>query len=147
MSWIYKKKEISSIEDFPKKTFGFIYITTHTPTGKKYLGKKFLFHTQKKKLTKKELLEYDNIPGRKPSYRIVKKESDWKTYFGSHILIKEWKENTAIDLEREIIHFAYSKKELTYLECKYQFLYEVLENENWLNDNILGKFYKKDFAE
>jgi len=35
---------------------------------------------------------------------------------------------------------------LTYFECKYQFMYDVLENENYLNSNILGKFYKKDFA-
>jgi hypothetical protein len=25
-------------------------------------------------------------------------------------------------------------------------MYGVIENENYLNSNILGKFYKKDFA-
>ena len=40
---------------------------------------------------------------------------------------------------------AYNKKELTYLECKYQFIFEVLEDKKYINDNILGKFYDKDF--
>ncbi len=36
---------------------------------------------------------------------------------------------------------------LTYLECKYLFQYEVLEKpDEWINDNILGKFYSKDFV-
>lgn len=48
-NWLYKNKEILTIEDFPTNTFGFIYITTHTPTGKKYLGKKSLHHNVKKK--------------------------------------------------------------------------------------------------
>ena len=40
-----------------------------------------------------------------------------------------------------------SKKELTYFECKYLFINEVLEGRShqYINDNILGKFYRKDF--
>ena len=49
------------------------------------------------------------------------------------------------DLERTILQVAYNKKELTYLECKYQFILEVLEDKKYLNDNILGKFYDRDF--
>ncbi len=49
------------------------------------------------------------------------------------------------DLERKILQVAYNKKELTYLECKYQFISEVLEDKKYLNDNILGKFYDRDF--
>jgi len=41
----------------------------------------------------------------------------------------------------------YSKKLLTYYECKYLFKYGVLESpEGWINDNIQGKFYRKDFV-
>ena len=50
------------------------------------------------------------------------------------------------DLKREILEIAYHKKELTYLECKYQFVLGVLESKSYLNDNILGKFFDKDFA-
>ena len=49
------------------------------------------------------------------------------------------------DLKRKILQIAYNKKELTYLECKYQFVLEVLEDKLYLNDNILGKFYDRDF--
>ena len=61
--WLYKEKVINSLEDFPQDTFGFIYIVTHKPSGKSYIGKKSLFHNIKKKLTKKELAEQTG-PGR-----------------------------------------------------------------------------------
>ena len=48
--------------------------------------------------------------------------------------------------ETEILEIDYHKKELTYLECKYQFTLGVLESRSYLNDNILGKFFDKDFA-
>ena len=38
------------------------------------------------------------------------------------------------------------KKHLTYLECKHQFTLGVLESSEYLNDNILGKFFDKDFV-
>jgi uncharacterized protein YqgQ len=35
-----------------------------------------------------------------------------------------------------------TQMELTYQEVKHQFKYEVLEKEEFLNGNILGRFYK-----
>jgi hypothetical protein len=32
--------------------------------------------------------------------------------------------------------------ELTYQETKHQFAYEVLEKEEYLNGNILGRFFR-----
>ena len=141
MQWYYQNKLIQEISDLPEGAFGFIYQTTHTPTGKKYIGKKSLIYNQKKKLGKKEKVLYEG-KGRPPTFKRVQKESDWKTYFGSHIFIKEANNE---DLERLILQIAYNKKELTYLECKYQFISEVLEDKKYLNDNILGKFYDRDF--
>ena len=142
MEWTFNKKIIKEISDLPKDTFGFIYQTTHTPTGKKYIGKKSLIYNLKKKLGKKEKLLWEG-KGRPPMYKRVLKESDWKTYYGSHSFIKEANKE---DLTREIIQIAYHKKELTYLECKYQFTLGVLESRSYLNDNILGKFFDKDFV-
>ena len=142
MKWLYKNKEINEISDLPKDAFGFIYQTTHLPTNKKYIGKKSLMYNLKKKLGKKEKLLWEG-KGRPPVYKRVLKESDWKTYYGSHSFIKEANEE---DLKREILEIAYHKKELTYLECKYQFTLGVLESRSYLNDNILGKFFDKDFA-
>ena len=142
MKWLYKNKEINEISDLPNNAFGFVYQTTHLPTGKKYIGKKSLIYNLKKKLGKKEKALWEG-KGRPPMYKRVLKESDWKTYYGSHSFIKEANEE---DLKREILEIAYHKKELTYLECKYQFTLGVLESRSYLNDNILGKFFDKDFA-
>jgi len=140
--WYFLDKQIDKISDLPEGVFGFIYQTTHIPTGKKYIGKKSLMYNRKKKLTKKELLEYAGKKGRTPTHIRVQKESDWKTYYGSHSFIKE---SNKEDLERKILQLAFNKKELTYLECKWQFVLEVLETSKYLNDNILGKFFDKDF--
>ena len=142
MKWLYKNKEINEISDLPNNTFGFVYQTTHLPTNKKYIGKKSLMYNLKKKLGKKEKALWEG-KGRPPVYKRVLKESDWKNYYGSHSFIKEANEE---DLKREILEIAYHKKELTYLECKYQFTLGVLESRSYLNDNILGKFFDKDFV-
>jgi hypothetical protein len=143
--WLYNNKVVETIEDIPANTFGFIYITTHIPSGMAYIGKKSLYHNVKRKLTKKELAEQTGR-GRKSTTETIQKESDWKTYYGSEDFIKQRiKEKKQDEFKREIIHFVENKKMLTYFECKYQFMYGVIENENYLNSNILGKFYKKDF--
>ena len=145
--WLYNNKEISLIEDMPVGTYGFIYMTTHISTGVSYIGKKSLFHNVKRKLTKKELAEMPTTRGRKVTTEVVQKESDWKTYHGSAKPILELlKAGKQDEFKREILHFVNSKKLLTYYECKYLFKYGVLENPlEYFNDNILGKFYTKDF--
>jgi hypothetical protein len=145
--WLFKGKVINSIEEMPQGTFGFIYMTTHKSSGVSYIGKKSLYHNVKRKLTKKELAEQTGR-GRKPTTQVVQKESDWKTYYGSTkqivALIKDGKQE---DFTREILQFVFNKKLLTYYECKYLFTYGVLEKpEKYFNDNILGKFFTKDFA-
>jgi len=146
--WLYKNKEVLSLEDLPQNTYGFIYISIHQPTGKSYIGKKSLFHNVKKKLTKKQLVEQTGR-GRKPTTEIVQKESDWKTYYGSAKpildLLKEGKQE---EFTREILQLVTNKKLLTYYECKYLFMLGVIEQpDGYFNDNILGKFFRKDFAE
>jgi hypothetical protein len=146
--WLYQNKEVLSLEDLPQDTYGFIYISIHQPTSKSYIGKKSLFHNVKKKLTKKQLVEQTGR-GRKPTTEIVQKESDWKTYYGSAKpildLIKEGKQE---EFTREILQLVPNKKLLTYYECKYLFMLGVIEKQDgYFNDNILGKFFRKDFAE
>ena len=147
MNWYYKGEEMTSVEDFPPLTFGFVYRVTHEPSGKIYIGKKVLQFTRKTKLTKRDLALYEGEKGRKPSFKRVVKESDWKTYYGSHkeilALIKDGKGD---DFKREILTLATSKKLLTYEETKALFIYEVLiKPDEYFNDNILGKFFRKDF--
>ena len=135
----------NSYEEFPENTYGYVYQTTHLPTGKKYIGKKTLIYSQKKKLGKKELALYEG-KGRPPKFKMVQKESDWKIYYGSHEFIKtSIKEGKQDEFQREILQLAFSKKELTYLENKWLFSQAVLESEEYLNDNIEGRYFKKDF--
>ena len=146
--WLYQNKEVLSLEDLPQDTYGFIYIVTHLPSGKSYIGKKSLFHNVKKKLTKKQLAEQTGR-GRKSTTEVIQKESDWKTYYGSAKpildLIKEGKQE---EFTREILHLVPNKKLLTYYECKFLFMLGVIEQQDgYFNDNILGKFFRKDFAE
>jgi len=138
---------MTSVEDFPPLTFGFVYRVTHEPSGKIYIGKKVLQFTRKTKLTKRDLALYEGEKGRKPSFKRVVKESDWKTYYGSHkeilALIKDGKQE---DFKREILTCVPTKKLLTYEETKALFIYEVLiKPDEYFNDNILGKFFRKDF--
>tara|TARA_R110000765_G_scaffold124913_1_gene222340 strand:+ start:148 stop:576 length:429 start_codon:yes stop_codon:yes gene_type:complete len=133
--WLYKNKEINSIEDMPADTFGFVYLVTHTPSGKKYLGKKQLIANR----------TLPPLKGQKKK-RKIQKESDWKTYYGSQTEVKQLVKESQDMLEfvREIRIFASTKKQLTYFETKLQFVNEVLENDEYLNSNILGKFFRKD---
>ena len=151
--WTYKGKTVTEISDMPEGTYGFIYETTHRPTGQKYLGKKVLFFERNKRLGKRALealreeRKAKGIGGRIPLKQKVVTESDWKDYYGSHKeILKLVKENDPNSFERKILEYVPNKKLLTYYECKYLFINEVLENRNtYINDNVLGIFFRKDF--
>jgi len=138
---------MSGVSDFPYETYGFVYRIVHKPTGKAYIGKKILQNTTKVKLTKKELAEYEGVVGRRPAYKLAVKESNWKTYWGSNKYLKElYETEPKKNFERHILVCAPTKKLLTYYEVKYQMIYQVLEKpDEFFNDNILGKFFTRDF--
>jgi len=134
--WLYNNEVIEGIEQMPKNTFGFIYEATYIPTREKYLGKKVLFFNR----------TLPPLKGSKRKRKVIK-ESDWQTYYGSHTKIKQLlSEGKQEYFSREILEFAFNKKHLTYLETKYQFSNNVLENTEYINDNILGKFFRKDLV-
>lgn len=142
--WIYQNKVIDSLEKFPKGTYGFIYKITCLDTGQFYIGRKNLYSERTKLLTKKELVEHTG-KGKKPTKKKIITESDWKAYFSSNNILKGMVKKLGQNaFKREIIDLCYSKKETTYKEMKHQCILNVLENDKSLNDNILGKFFKKD---
>ena len=155
-SWTFQGRIFNELSDFPQDTYGFIYEVFHKPTGLKYIGKKVLFFERNKRLGKKALEELrlerkaKGIGGRTPLKQKVITESDWKDYYGSHpMIIKYVKESKDLreDFERKILDLVPNKKLLTYYECKHLFKNDVLETYShmYINDNILGKFYRKDF--
>lgn len=133
--WLYNEKVVSSIEDMPDGSIGFIYRVTHVKSGKQYIGKKSLWHNR----------TLPPLKGKKRKRKVVK-ESDWQTYYGSQDEIKQLVKESqdTLDFTREIIIFGKTKKQLTYYEAKILFSEGVLESDKYLNSNILGKFYRKD---
>ena len=151
--WTYNGQIITEIDDMPEGTYGFIYKVIHTPSLKKYIGKKVLYFERNKRVGKRalEALREERakkgIKGRVPLKQKVITESDWKDYYGSHLEIKRLLEKDGpMAFQKQILSYVKSKKELTYYECKELFINEVLERDNqYINDNILGKFFRKDF--
>jgi hypothetical protein len=141
MSWKINKdgKQMEFTEEMiPEKAVGFVYLMTAIVDGKfvKYIGKKNFYSDVKTKLGKKEM----PTDKRLKQYKRVRKFT-YKNYYSSNEVLKAHKQSGG-EIQRIIIEFAYSKIQLTYLECKHLFMEEVLESEEYLNNNILGKFYK-----
>lgn len=143
MSWIYKGSYITELSDMPEGTIGFIYKITNGETGQYYIGKKNVASIRKRNFGKKESALLTDK--RMKRYEMVTKESDWKTYRSSNKNVSDWFVNESNDkLHLEILRFCTSTKSLTYYELQEQFAHNVLVDEKALNDNLLGKFFRKD---
>ena len=125
----------------PEKAVGFVYVMNYLANNGQmysYIGKKNFFSRRKKKFGKKKLAAMTDKRAKK--YEIVIKP-DYKNYFSSNAELKQaYKDGRLI--YRTILKICFSKAELTYQETKYQFKHEVLERDEYLNGNILGRFYK-----
>jgi len=154
-TWVYQGRVITSIKDMPEGTYGFIYEVIYKPTDVRYIGKKVLYFERNKRLGKKALAALreerskQGLRGRVPIKQKVVTESDWKDYFGSQkeIVTLSKEDNAGENWEKRILEFVPNKKLLTYYETKHLFKNDVLENQysSHINDNILGKFFRKDF--
>ena len=160
MNWKYNGKEIKSAKDIPDGAIGFVYLI-QTAEGKYYIGKKNLKSNRNQEIAestwrklKKEGKEgLHRTKNKKLSkkgepvwrYKINKiADSDWKTYTSSNDQLKKDIKN-GVNYYKTISHFAFSKKQLSYLEEKMLYTNEVLENgEVWYNDNIAGRYFTKD---
>lgn len=149
MTWTYKGKYITELSDMPENVFGFIYKITNGKTGQFYIGKKQVVSIRKRKFGKKETAALQDK--RMKKYEMVTKESDWSSYRSSNKEVTNWfitdgipNEDINDQLKLEILRFCTNKKSLTYYELQEQFAHDVLGDELSLNDNLLGKFFRKD---
>jgi len=127
VSWIWKDNEIESDYKPKESSFGFVYEITYT-NGKKYVGAKQFWSTVRLKPLKTQ---------RKNAVRTKTTMSKWYSYVGSSKL------TAGLEIaKREILIIAKSKRELTYLECRELFSRKVLEHDEYLNENILGTFFR-----
>ena len=139
MSWIYQGKQFEEL-DIPAGTVGFIYIMTAIIDGKSvaYIGKKNFFANIKRPLGKKALAM--STDKRLKKYKRELKP-DFMRYYSSNKILKD-AHKTGVVIKREILRICNTQMELTYQETKHQFLYEVLEKDEYLNGNILGRFFR-----
>ena len=129
MTWMYKG-EVLTDEMIPDKSLGFIYLLTHKPTGKRYIGRKLLTKMHVRQKNKKKIRS--------------RVENDWRDYWSSspEILAMIEAEGTE-DWIREVLVFAPGKGILNYLEEKFQHSLGVLETDAWWNSNIRAKYFRR----
>jgi len=154
MGWTHKGRSITELSDMPEGTFGFIYKITNGITGEFYIGKKQVVSIRKRKFGKKETAALKDK--RMKKYEMVEKESNWLDYRSSNATVQMWFHSNELALNEdrrsdindtlklEILKFCKGKKALTYYELQEQFAHDVLGDDLSLNDNLLGKFFRKD---
>lgn len=137
--WIKDGQEFTE-DMIPANALGFIYEMSciYNGTSYRYIGKKNFYSETKKKMGKKELALVTDK--RLKKYTVVKKLA-YKNYFSSNEVLKQ-AHSEGVLIKREILAICYNATELTYMECKLQFCLGVLEKEEFLNRNILGRFFK-----
>jgi len=159
MTWTYEDQPVESL---PENTYGFIY-TIDYDDDTSYIGKKQCYSEthlpalksglvrpgslyrigRMVKLSAEELKARTplqiktNVRTKRMEFDVMRKENNWKSYKGSSDLTKG-----KTILRKTILAFCISKRELTYMECKALFCLNAIEDEKYLNINILGKFFR-----
>lgn len=126
--WLYQNEPITEA-DIPEKALGFIYLIVNSNTKMKYVGRKLLTKSG-----------YRMVKGKRKKVRL---KSDWESYWGSNAILQDDYQKDPEAFSRIIVEFVYSKGELLYLEEKLQYLWKVLESDDWYNSNIRTKIFKK----
>ena len=132
--WIYRNRPFSSddIDDF----YGFVYNITNLINKRQYIGRKYFWSHRKP-------------PGKK---RRVKKESDWKKYYGSCPELKEDIERFGRqNFSRTILSLHKTPGKTNFEETRQLFINGVLTESldsgvpAYYNSNILSRYFRKDY--
>lgn len=127
-NWIHLDQEMTQA---PEDIQGFVYKITNETSGRMYIGKKsFIKRIKRKPLKGKKRVRIDYV------------QSDWKKYMGScDELLEDIKKQGSDEFKREILYLCRTKKDMTYIEAREQFVCRAIESEDYYNTNILGTFY------
>ncbi len=126
-NWIYHNREVS--ESDIEKQYGFVYLITNRINGRKYIGRKYLSKAG-----------YRIINGKRKK---IRKDSDWRTYFGSSEELKKDIIEYGIDnFSREILHFCRTRGHTNYLELKEIVNQCALETNNYYNSWVSARIHK-----
>lgn len=137
--WTFNFKEFKDC-DIPEGAVGFIYQMNAVIDGRvvSYIGKKNFYSNRKKKFSKRFIAQMTDKRAKK---YIIEKKLNYHDYYSSNKVLKQAHKDNS-DIQRRILKICFSKAELTYEEAKFQFVMGVLESDEYLNENILGRFYK-----
>jgi hypothetical protein len=134
--WLFLGTEITEL---PDDKVGFVYLITNLDTGRSYIGKKL---SKFSKVKYKVITQKNGIKKRKKIRSKV--DSDWQTYWSSSPEVQADVRALGPDkFKREILYFADSKGQLSYLEAREQFQRQVLENpDQWYNGIIQCRIHR-----
>jgi len=128
--WYYNNEEY---KDTPEEYQGFVYEITELRTGKKYIGKKNFWRPK--------TLPKNSRRSRRVKTRV---ESDWREYYGSNVELQRLVEEHGSDgYKRVILHLCKTKGEMSYMEAKMQFMFDVLLSDEYYNEFIGCKIHAR----
>lgn len=118
----------------PLDYYGFVYLIVCIETGRKYIGRKYVWSKRRRKGGKR-----------------VTTESNWRDYWGSCRELLEDVERLGSDkFQRMIVSLHATKGETNYAEVKEQFARDVLNSvlpdgtREYYNGNIMSRWFSRD---
>ena len=126
MNWKYRDADLVEV---PEGKEAFVYKITFGD-GTKYIGKKNFFSRRRMK-----------VKGR-IRRKVVVRESNWKVYLSSSEVVKEKIKQGEEVVGREILHLCDTVGGATWFELVEMILQDVLCDEDYLNKNILARFFR-----
>ena len=131
MTWLYYNTTEQFKEEDIQDHIGFVYLITHQPTGRKYVGKKLFTKAGSRQINGKK--------------KKIRKASDWLTYWGSNDELKEEIVfNGENEYTREILYLCKTKSELSYYETFEIFNRHALISDSYYNSWVSCRINKKN---
>ena len=129
--WFYYNTNEEFKEEDIQDNFGFVYLITHNPTGRKYIGKKFFTKAATRQVKGKR--------------KKIRKSSDWEKYWGSNKkLQEEVRINGSDNYTREILHLCKTRSECSYWETWEIFDRHALIGDTYYNEWVSCKIRKSN---
>lgn len=129
MTWYLHNTTEEFTEEHIQDNFGFVYLITHIPTGRKYIGKKFFTKAATRQVKGKR--------------KKIRKSSDWESYWGSNKkLQEEVKLNGVENYTREILRLCKTRSECSYWETWEIFSRHALIGDGFYNEWVSCKIRK-----